>query len=67
MFTFDFHNVFRGEKEGRDVDLHSQGLITDEELVLLLDSNRPKNPESSHNSHERFDLDELDEAEYKDS
>lgn len=40
--------------------LHSQGLITDEVLVL-----HPKNPEFSHNSYDRFDLDEMDEAECK--
>ena len=37
-------------KEGRDEALHSQGIMTDEELVPLLDSNRPKNPAFLHNT-----------------
>lgn len=44
---------------------HIQGLITDEELLLLLDLNTAKNPEFSYDIYDRFDLDEIDEAECK--
>ena len=44
---------------------HIQGLITDEELLLLLDLNIAKNPEFSYDIYDRFDLDEIDEAECK--
>lgn len=54
-------------KEVRDMALmsHIQGLITDEELLLLLDLNTAKNPEFSYDIYDRFDLDEIDEAECK--
>ena len=54
-------------KEARDMALmsHIQGLITDEELLLLLDLNAAKNPEFSYDIYDRFDLDEIDEAECK--
>ena len=54
-------------KEARDMALmsHIQGLITDEELLLLLDLNIAKNPEFSYDIYDRFDLDEIDEAECK--
>ena len=35
---------------------HIQGLITDEELLLLLDLNTAKNPEFSYDIYDRFDL-----------
>lgn len=66
MSTLCLHLTFimSSRKEGRDVALYS--FIMDEELILLLDSNRPKNPESLHNnSYDRFDLDEMNEAECK--
>ena len=44
---------------------HSQGLITDEELLLLLDLNIARNPEFSYDVYDRFDLDEIDQAECK--
>ena len=44
---------------------HIQGLFTDEELLLLLDLNTVKNPEFSYDIYDRFDLDEIDEAECK--
>lgn len=54
-------------KETRDVPLlsHSQGPITNKELVLLLDSNTSRNPEFSYNNYARFDSDELEQAECK--
>ena len=44
---------------------HIQGLFTDEELLLLLGLNTAKNPEFSYDIYDRFDLDEIDEAECK--
>ena len=44
---------------------HIQDLITDDELLLLLDLNTAKNPEFSYEIYDRFDLDEIDEAECK--
>lgn len=44
---------------------HSHGLITDEELLLLLDINTARNPEFSYDIYDRFDLDEIDQAECK--
>ena len=44
---------------------HSQGLITGEELLLLLDLNIARNPEFSYDVYDRFDLDEIDQAECK--
>ena len=39
---------------------HSHGLITDEELLLLLDLNTARNPEFSYDVYNRFELDEID-------
>ena len=44
---------------------HIQGLIMDEEPLLLLDLNTAKNPEFSYDIYDRFDLDEIDETECK--
>ena len=54
-------------KEGIDLVLisHSQGLITDEELLLLLELSTARNPEFSYDVYNRFDLDEIDQAECK--
>ena len=54
-------------KETRDVALlsHSQGPITNEELLLLLDSNTSRNPEFLYDNYARFDSDELEQAECK--
>jgi len=40
-------------KDARDMALisHSQGLITDEELLLLLEENTSRNPEFSYDAH----------------
>ena len=42
---------------------HDEGLIDDEELILLFDEYSPLNPDFSYNSYSSFDLDEVDEAE----
>ena len=54
-------------KETPDVALlsHSQGPITNEELLLLLDSNTSRNPEVLYDNYARFDSDELEQAECK--
>ena len=44
--------------------LISQGLITDE-VLLLLDLSIARNPEFSYDVYDRFDLDEIDQAECK--
>ena len=54
-------------KDARDMTLisHSQGLITDEELLLLLEENTSKNPDFSYDAYDRFDLEKIEEAECK--
>ena len=44
---------------------HSQGVITDEELLLLLAENKSRNPEFSYDVYDRFDLENMEEAECK--
>ena len=43
---------------------HSQGLITDEELLLLLGVNISRNPDFTYDAYDRFDLENM-EAECK--
>ena len=54
-------------KDARDMSLisHSQGLITDEELLLLLEENTSRNPDFAYDAYDRFDLDNTEEAECK--
>ena len=54
-------------KDARDMTLisHSQGLIMDEELLLLLQENTSKNPDFSYDAYDRFDLENMEEAECK--
>ena len=54
-------------KDARDMTLisHSQGLITDKELLLVLAKNTSRNPDFSHDAYDRFDLEKTEEAEYK--
>ena len=49
-------------KDARDLALicHSQGLITDEELLLLLEENKSRNPEFSYDVYDRFDLETME-------
>ena len=51
-------------KDARGLALisHNQGLITDEELLLLLES---RNSEFSYDFYDRFDLENMEEAECK--
>ena len=54
-------------KDARDMTLisHSQGLITDEELLLLLQENNSRNRDFSYDAYDRFDLENMEEAECK--
>ena len=54
-------------KDARDMTLvsHSQGLITDEELLLLLEENTSRNPDFTYDAYDRFDLENMEEAECK--
>ena len=54
-------------KDARDLALisHNQGVITDEELLLLLEENKSRNPEFSYDVYDRFDLENMEEAECK--
>ena len=49
-------------KDARDMTLisHSQGLITDEELLLLLEENISRN--FTYDAYDRFDLENMEEA-----
>ena len=51
-------------KDARDMALisHSQGLITDEEFLLLLEENTSRNPEFSYDAYDRFDLENMEDA-----
>ena len=54
-------------KDARDMTLisHSQGLITDEDLLLLLEENTSRNPDFTYDAYDRFDLENMEEAECK--
>ena len=54
-------------KDARDLALisHSQGLTTDEELLLLLEENKSRNPVVSYDVYDHFDLENMKEAECK--
>lgn len=54
-------------KDARDMALisHSRGIITDEELLLLLEENTSRNPEFSYDVYERFNLEDMEEPECK--
>ena len=54
-------------KYGRDMALisHSQEIITDEELIFLLEENTSRNPEFSYDVYGYFDLEEMEEPECK--
>ena len=45
--------------------LHNDGVVNDEELLLLQDENRPRNPQFPYWNYERFDLDQLEDDECK--
>lgn len=54
-------------KEAREMLLlsHDMKVISDEELLLLLEENTSRNPEFSYGLYQRFDLDEIPEPECK--
>ena len=54
-------------KEAREMLLlsHDMNVISDEELLLLLEENTSRNPEFSYGLYQRFDLDEIPEPECK--
>ena len=56
-------------KDARDIALinHSQGPITDEELLLLLEESTStgRNPEFSYDAYDRFDVENMEKAECK--
>ena len=54
-------------KDARDTTFrsHSQDLITDEKLLLLLEENTSRNPHFSYDAYNRFDLENMEEAECK--
>ena len=47
------------------LDSYDNGLIDEEELVMLYDLNTPKNPVFPYGNYERFNLTDMDEAECK--
>ena len=44
---------------------HADGLISDEDLLLLLDENTSKNPDFCYEKYERFNIDRIEEPECK--
>ena len=44
---------------------HNNSLLSDEELLLLFDENSSKNPQFNDEKYERFDIDDIEEAECK--
>ena len=67
MARTSFHVDMSSLKDARDMALicHIQGLITDEELLLLLEENTSRNPDFSYDAYDRFDLENMEEAECK--
>ena len=54
-------------KDARDMTLinHSRGLITGRRALLLLQENTSRNPDFSYDAYDRFDLENMEEAECK--
>ena len=54
-------------KDGRNSLLiaHNNSLLSDEKLLLLLDENLSENPQFNYEKYERFDIDDIEEAECK--
>ena len=38
---------------------HNNSLLSDEDLLLLLDENSSENPQFNHEKYERFDIDDI--------
>ena len=47
------------------LESYNDGLIDDDEFILLYEGNFSKNPEFPYEDYERFDLDVMDDAECK--
>ena len=47
------------------VQCYDEGLVDDDEFILLYEANISKNPEFPYEEYERFDLEEMDDAECK--
>ena len=47
------------------VQCYDEGLVDDDEFILLYEANISKNPEFPYDEYERFDLQEMDDAECK--
>ena len=47
------------------LNAHNNSLLSDEELMLLLDENSSENPQFNFEKYERFDIDDIEEAECK--
>ena len=47
------------------LNAHNNSLLSDEELLLLLDENSSENPQFNFEKYERFDIDDIEEAECK--
>ena len=44
---------------------HNNCLLSDKELLVLLDENSSENPQFNYKKYERFDIDDIEEAECK--
>ena len=44
---------------------HKNSLQSDKKLLLLLDQNSSENPQFNYEKYERFDIDDIEEAECK--
>ena len=44
---------------------HNNSLLADKELLLLFDENSSENPQFNYKKYERFDIDDIEEAECK--
>ena len=47
------------------LESHNDGIIDDDEFILLYEGNFLKNPEFPYEDYERFDLDAMDDTECK--
>ena len=52
-------------KDLRNLIAHNISLLLDEELLSLLDKNWSENPQFIYEKYERFDIDDIEEADCK--
>ena len=64
---FRFITALKYFKDARNLLLesHNDGIIDDDEFILLYKGNFSKNPEFPHEAYERLDLDAMDDTECK--